>query len=176
MAPITACFALGVAFTCAGTSNAATEEGQTNQARIAESTGRLEKAFAEQFVKGTIDREALAGPISDVVQSMPETTRPKVQQHIESILTDAAKLVTQLTPEQRSQAVAATAKDKVGQLEWGMVGAWGWPGAYGFGGLGAFGFPGMYAGFGLPYAGLGFGGCGGLGFGCAGLGLGGWYW
>jgi hypothetical protein len=180
----------------------AAESQHTGQDRIADTTLKLEKAFNDQFVAGKIDRSGL--PIDDVIQSFPQEARPKVQAHIEHILTTGEKLAAQMTPEQRAEAAAPPAAEKVGKTAEAQVAAWGWPGAAGWGGYGAFGFPGMFgygagygglygagygagygltAGYGLGYGGLGYGGLGygGLGYGLGyggygGLGLGGWYW
>jgi hypothetical protein len=141
----------------------------SGQARIAETTQKLESAFSEQFVKGQIDRAALAPLAADVVRAMPEAARPQVQAHIDLVLQGGEKLASQLSQAERAQAAAAPAAEKVGPVQVGIVTAWGWPGYAGFGGMGAFGFPGMYYGAGM--------GCGFTGAAC-GLGLGtmGWYW
>jgi hypothetical protein len=182
----------------------AAESPSSGQARIADTTLKLEKAFADQFVQGKIDRSAL--PIDEVIQAFPEAARPKVQAHVDQILTTGEKLASQMTPEQRTEAVTPPAAEKVGKTAEAQVAAWGWPGYAGWGGYGAFGFPGMYGygagwGLGLGYGGLGYGGLGygGLGYGglgyaglgwgglgwgglgwgglgWGGLGLGGWYW
>jgi hypothetical protein len=154
----------------------AAEFERTGQARIAETTLKLEKAFGDQFVQGKVDRSAL--PIDEVIQAFPEAARPKVQAHIEHILTIGEKLATHMTPEQRAEAVAPPPAEKVGKTTEAQTLAWGWPGYAGFGGYGAFGFPGMYGygltgGWGLGY-GLGYGTA--YGTGLAGLGWGGWYW
>jgi hypothetical protein len=137
------------------------------QVRLANTTQNLEQAFNEQFVKGSIDRAALAGPIEEVVQAMPQPARPKVQTHIDQVLQTAEKLVGQMNPEERAQAAAPVAAEKIGATSQAQIAAWGWPGGLGWGGLGAFGFPGMY-GTGLGWGGLGWGG---LGWG----GMGGWW-
>jgi hypothetical protein len=165
-----------------GQTQAASEPAPSEgQARIADTTLKLEKAFDAQFVNGKIDRDALKGPIAEVIQAMPEAARPKVQTHIEQVLQAGEKLTSRMTPEQRTEAVAAPAPEHVGKTQQAWAGAWGWPGVAGFGGLGAFGFPGMYYGTGLYGAGLGYGtglGFGGFGcgFGACGLGTTGWYW
>jgi hypothetical protein len=134
----------------------------SGQQRVADATWMLESAFNDQFVRGTIDRDALAQPIHDVLEAMPEAARPKVQAHIETVLDTAEKLASQMTPEERAAAVLPPVAEKIGKTEQAQIYGWGWPSYGGWGGYGAFGFPGMY---GLGY-GLGWGG----------LGLGGWYW
>jgi hypothetical protein len=135
----------------------------TSENPMAATTLKLEKAFSDQFVKGQIDREALAPLVRDVIQATPEAAQPRVQAHIDAVIARGELQASQLTPEQRAQVAAPPpASDTVGQI----LAGWGWPGAVGFGGLGAFGFPGM-----------GFGGWG-AGWG-TGLGLGtglGWGW
>jgi hypothetical protein len=140
----------------------------SGQQRVADTTRKLENAFNEQFVHGKIDREALSGPISEVVEAMPEAARPKVKDHIELILKTGEQLASQMTPEQRAAAAEPPPAEKVGTTQQAQIAAWGWPGAAGWGGYGAFGFPGM---FGLG-AGLGWGGYGTTGLYGAGYGLG----
>ena len=182
--PVLAAIVLGVGLVPAAASaepqaEPATASQSTGQDRVADTTLKLEKAFDDQFVQGKIDRSAL--PIDDVIQAFPEEARPKVQAHIDQILTTGEKLAAQMTPEQRAAAVQPPAAEKVGKTAQAQLAAWGWPGMAGFGGFGAFGFPGAFGvGFGL---GCGLG-CGGLGFsslgfsslGFGGLGLGGWFW
>ncbi len=67
-------------------SEPAAESQSPEQARVADSTLKLEKAFNDQFVQGRIDRSAL--PIGAAVQAFPEAARPKVQAHIDQIVTD----------------------------------------------------------------------------------------
>ncbi len=159
----------------------------SGQEHIADLTQKLENAFNEQFARGSIDRSALAGPIHDVVEAMPAAARPKVASHIDDILQTAEKLATQMTPEQRAEAVAPPSAEKIGKTQAAIISAWGWPGAVGWGGYGAFGFPAMYGlgygnGLGYGWGGTGYGAYGGLGYGAygglgwGGLGLGGWYW
>ena len=148
----------------------AAESQSPGQHRVADTTLKLEKAFNDQFVQGKVDRSAL--PIDDVVQAFPEAARPKVQAHIDQILTTAEKLAAQMTPEQRTEAVTPPAAEKVGKTTEAQTVAWGWPGYGGWGGYGAFGFPGMY-GYGLGYGGLGYGGVGYGGVGYGGVGYGG---
>jgi hypothetical protein len=123
----------------ASPSPAASSDGQ---ARLAETTQKLESAFADQFVQGRIDRAALATSIRDVVNAMPEGARPKVQQHIDQVLGAAEKLAPTLTAEQRARSAAPA--EKIGSAQQAQVTAWGWPSTAGFGGFGAFGFPSMY--------------------------------
>jgi hypothetical protein len=148
-------------------SSAVESSSSSAQARIADTTLKLEKAFNDQFLQGKIDRTALSGPIQDVVQAMPEEARPKVQAHIEQILQAGDTLASKMTPEERAQATQPAAKEHVGTTEQAQIAAWGWPGLAGWGGFGAFGFPGMFAG------GTGFGWGAGLGLG-SGLGWGAW--
>jgi hypothetical protein len=138
------------------------------QARLAEVTLKLEKAFDDQFVRGAIDRDALSGPIGDVLQAMPEGARPSVRVHIAQILQGAEGLASTMTPAERAQATASPALESIGKTRQAQIAAWGWPGAAGWGGLGAFGFPGMF-GFSTGYScgyssqsvnGFGFGGGG----------------
>jgi hypothetical protein len=147
---------------------------ETGQERIAATTQKLESAFNEQFVRGKIDRAALSGAIDDVVEAMPEAARPKVKDHIELVLQHGERLAAQLTPEQRAEAAAPPAPEKIGKTQQAQVTGWGWPGYGGWGGYGAFGFPAMYNlgyGYASPYLGYGGLGYGGLGYG--GLGYGG---
>jgi hypothetical protein len=111
------------------------------QAHIAEVTGKLEDAFTDQFVRGTIDRGALANAIDEAVQAFPEAARPKVQAHIEEVLSTSEKLLPQLSPEERADAAASP--ETLGTEEQAAVRGWGWRRARGFGGVGAFGFPSM---------------------------------
>jgi hypothetical protein len=135
----------------------------SGQQRIGETTWALENAFKDQFVRGAIDRTALAAPIDEVLKAMPEAARPQVQAHIERVLATAEKLASQMTPEDRATAAAPPAAERVGTAAQAQFVGWGWPGAAGWGGYGAFGFPGM-AGWGT-----------GLGMGWGGMGLG-WGW
>jgi hypothetical protein len=144
------------------------------QARIADTTLKLEKAFNDQFVKGQIDRSALAAPIADVIQAMPEEARPKVQAHLDEILKAADTLAPKMSPEERAQAVQPPAEEHVGKTQQAQIAAWGWPGYGGWGGYGAFGFPGMYGygtGYGTGY-GVGYGTGYGVGYGAYGAGYG----
>jgi hypothetical protein len=180
--------------TSAAEGSAAQASPQAAQQRVAEATRKLESAFGDQFVNGKIDRSALAQPIADVIDAMPEAARPKVKDHVENVLQLAEKLSPQLTREQRSAVVEPPPPEKVGTTQHAIVTAWGWPGYAGWGGYGAFGFPGMYSlGWGVGWPGWGYGlgygtaygastysaygsayGLGGLGWG--GLGWGGWGW
>jgi hypothetical protein len=123
----------------------------TGQQRVADTTWKLEKAFSEQFVQGKIDRAALSGAIAEALAAMPEAARPKVNAHIEDVLEQAEKLLSQMTPEQRAEAAAPPPPEKVGTAEQAQVVGWGWPGMGGWGGLGAFGFPGMFGFGGMPF-------------------------
>src|SRR5258708_2904035 len=107
---ISACVALGLAF---GPAARAESERSPNdgQARIADATLKLEKAFNDQFVHGAIDRGALSGPIDEVLRAMPEAARPKVEDHIAQVLQSAEKLASEMTPAARAQA---TAPDTIG--------------------------------------------------------------
>ncbi len=161
----------------------ASEESSTRvspaQQRLADASLKLENAFNDQFVAGKIDREALAGPIDDVLQAVPEGVRPHVSAHIDQVLAGGASLAARMTPEQRTAAVAAPPAESVGKTQQAQLVAFGYPGAIGWGGYGAFGFPG-YAGFG--YGGYGWGGGfargfstgfgGACGLGCGGIGFG----
>jgi hypothetical protein len=161
---------------------ASPESAPAEQTRIADATLKLEGAFREQFVQGKIDRSALSKPIDEVVQAMPEAARPKVQEHIDQVLSRGAELAAQMTPEERAQVSAAP--EKVSSAQHAIVSAWGWPNAAGWGGLGAFGFPGMYYSTGLSCTnyyrsysingwGTGYGGGGCTPFN---PGTTGWYW
>ena len=160
--------------------SAAHDAGAGGQARIAETTQRLESAFADQFVRGKIDREALSEPIRDVLQAMPDAARPKVQDHIDRVIESGQKAASEMSPEQRAQAAAIPSAEAVGQTKAGLIAGWGWPGYGGWGGVGAFGFPGMFYGnsfYGNGFYGNGLGlGCGFGGCGLNGLGATGWYW
>jgi hypothetical protein len=178
-AALSAGLALGVTFVAA----ARAEPGAlpAEQVQVADATLKLEKAFDDQFVRGTIDPEALSGPIQDVLQAMPEAARPKVQAHIAQILQGGARLASEMTPSERTQATASPALETLGRTRLAQIAAWGWPGAVGFGGLGAFGFPAAF-GFGGGYScssqfqsvnGIGWGGGGCVPYG---LGAGGWFY
>ena len=136
----------------------------SGQQRVADVTWTLENAFRDQFVRGAIDRSALAGPIDDVLKAMPEAARPEVQAHIATVLATAEKLASQMTPEERAAAAAPPAAENVGKAAQAQIVGWGWPGIAGFGGFGGFGFP-LLNSFGW-----------GTGLGWGGLGLGGAYW
>jgi hypothetical protein len=142
---------LALAVTFGATAKAEQGALPAEQAQLADATLKLEKAFDDQFVQGTIDRDALSGPIQDVLQEMPEAARPKVQDHIGQILEGGAKLAAEMTPAERVQAVAPPALETIGKTRQAQIAAWGWPGAAGFGGLGAFGFPATF-GFGGGYS------------------------
>jgi hypothetical protein len=166
--------ALGLTLACSARAEPTTQNDQqgseaqrglpAEQVRIAEATLNLENAFRDQFVQGKIDREALAQPIAQVVQAMPEAARPKVQAHIDAILAGGERDVAAMTPAQRAQVAAPP--ETLGKTQAAIIMGWGWPGMAGWGGFGAFGWPGMNM-FGT---GCGFGACG------LGLGMGGWYW
>ena len=168
--------ALGLALACSARAEATPQPdpqgSESNaglpaqQVRIAEATLNLENAFRDQFVQGKIDREALAEPIQQVIQAMPETARPKVQAHIDAVLAGGARAVSEMTPEQRARVAAPP--ETLGKTQAAILAGWGWPGMAGWGGFGAFGWPNTFM-FGGG-CGLGFGACG------TGLGLGGWYW
>jgi len=205
MVILSSALALGVSLAETATADPTTNENaqaevakpdKAQQQRIAESTMKLEKAFAEQFVNGHIDRAALSGPIAEVVQAMPEAARPKVQDHINDVLSHGEKAAASMTPEERTQLAQPPAKENVGKSQEAQCAYWGWGGAYGYpgwGGWGAFGWPyygtGLYGyggyggyGYGYPYYGTGWGSCGyGYGYSvsyassCGGIGWGG-YW
>ena len=78
--------ALALGLSLAGTAAA---EPTSDQARSAEATMKLEKAFSTQFVQGHIDRDALAAPIADVLETVPEASRANVQKHIDNVLARA---------------------------------------------------------------------------------------
>jgi len=141
------------------------------QARMAESTLKLERAFSDQFVRGAIDREALSRPIQDAVQSFPEAARPEVQEHIDAVIDLGAQAAAQMTPEERADL--AQPPEKLDKSQQDLIGGWGWPGGgMGWGGMGGFGFPawggGWGGGFGRPWGGGMWGGPGWGG------GMGGW--
>ncbi len=183
--------ALALGLSAAGTAAA---DPTPEQARIADSTLKLEKAFGAQFVQGHIDRDALAAPIADVLNTVPEASRANVQRHIENVLAQGEQLTSQMTPEQRAQGTAPADEEHVGKTAQAQIAGWGYPGYLGWGGYGAFGFPyyglgwgngiglgwgntyglGYGVGYGAGY-GLGYGGYG-LGYGGYGLGWGGWGW
>jgi hypothetical protein len=192
---LSACVALGLTFGAAARAEPSAGQADTardlsasqasmpaEQARLANATLKLERAFDDQFVSGAIDRTALSSPIDEVLRAMPEAARSKVQVHIQQVLQGAEKLADEMTPAQRAQATTAPALETIGRTQQAQIGAWGWPGAAGWGGLGAFGFPGMY-GYGSGYScgyssqsvngfGYGTGGCTPYGYG---LGGGGWF-
>jgi hypothetical protein len=141
---------------------------RADQPRVADTTMKLESAFDKQFVDGTIDRNALAGPIDDVLRAMPEEARPVVKAHIDVVLDQGERLAARMTPEQRQGAVSPPPAEKVGKTQQAQLVAWGWPGYAGWGGYGAFGFPGMY---GPALGGVGWGG---YGWGYPGWGAAGW--
>jgi hypothetical protein len=162
--------ALGLSLACPARAEPTPQQGSlpAQQVRIAEATLNLENAFRDQFVQGKIDREALSGPIDDVVQAMPEPARPKVQAHIDGVLAAGARLASEMTPEQRTQAAAPPTVETIGKTQQAIIMGWGWPTLAGFGGYGAFAWPTTYM-YGAG-CGWGFGACG------YGLGMGGWYW
>lgn len=129
-------------------SEPAANEGQ---ARIADATLRLEKAFGDQFVQGSIDRSALSEPIDAVVQAMPEAVRPKVQEHIDQVIQSAVRLASQMTPAERTAAATAPPLESLGKTQQAQIAGFGWPAAAGWGGLGAFGFPGYGTGYSTGY-------------------------
>jgi hypothetical protein len=137
-------------------------QAAAGQARLAETTQKLESAFSEQFVAGRIDRAALAPLVSEVVQSMPEAAKPKAQSHIDQVIQHGETLASQMAPDERALIAAAPAVENIGTTQAAQVAAWGWPGYAGFGGLGAFGFPGNCipygTGYAVPYGGIGWNG------------------
>jgi hypothetical protein len=190
--PLSGCLALGLAgagciVTADGASDPSTQEttsrtsspgGPVDQAKIAQTTLKLENQFTEQFANGRIEREALQGAIDDVIQAMPEEARPKVEQHIADVLAVGDKLVSEMTAEQRAAVTTPPSNEQTGEVHDTVV-AWGWPGAGTWGGYGAFAFPTMYFPYGYgaglalgynPWSGCGFASCGG------GLGYPGGYW
>jgi hypothetical protein len=176
--------ALSAGLTLAATfgSAAGAEPGAlpAEQAQVADATLKLERAFDDQFVRGSIDPEALSGSIQDVLQAMPEAARPKVQAHIAQILQGGARLASEMTPSERAQATATPALETLGKTRQAQIAAWGWPGAAGFGGLGAFGFPAGFAvggGYSCAYQFQSVNGVGWGGGGCVpyGIGNGGWF-
>jgi hypothetical protein len=163
--------------------SAQAEPAPADQARIAETTRKLEDAFRDQFLTGNIDRRALSAPIAEVVRAMPEAARPRVREHIDEVLRTGADLAARMTPEERAAASAPPAPETTSKTQQAIVSGWGWPNYGGFGGYGAFGFPGMYYGasqqcssFYNAYSvngwgnGYGAGGCTPV------LGTTGWYW
>jgi hypothetical protein len=162
--PLFGCMALGLAAGgCAATTDPATQEStpfqvsSAEQAKIAETTLKLENQFSDQFTRGQIDRAALQGAIDEVIQAMPEVARPKVQQHIAEVLDKGERLASELTVEQRAALATAPSAEETPKAQVDVVTMWGWPGAVGYGGYGAFAFPGMY-GYGYGYPGYGYGG------------------
>ena len=143
-AALSAGVALSLAFCPAARAEASPNAGQ---ARIADATLKLEKAFNEQFVHGSIDRSALSGPIDEVIRAMPEAARPNVQAHIERVVQEGAGLAPLMTPEQRAQVTASPPPEKLGATQQAQIAAYGWPYAGGWGGYGAFGFPGYATGY-----------------------------
>ncbi|HTQ45365.1 MAG TPA: hypothetical protein VMI75_21555 [Polyangiaceae bacterium] len=129
---------VAVAVTLGSVARAAPEG--VSQGQVAATTLRLEKAFSDQFVQGSIDRGALTGAINDVLQAMPETARAGAEEHIDRVIATGQKLAAEMTPDQRAAAATPPSPEQLGQLKQ-FVGGFGWPGAAGFGGLGAFGFP-----------------------------------
>jgi hypothetical protein len=177
---LTAGLALGLTLGCVAQADTSTHESSSSQAaprdgqaRLAETTQKLEDAFADQFVHGRVDRSSLAAPIGDVVKAMPEAARPKVQQHIDQVLDAGEKLTSTMTPEQRAALATPPAAEKVGKTQQAQLAAWGWPGTAGWGGYGAFGFPNMYTLGGLN---CGVGLSTWCGAGWNNLGAGGWFW
>jgi hypothetical protein len=166
---------LGIALGCAVQTNAATQEGADGQARVAETTLKLENEFSKQFVAGQIDRTALAPLINDVVRALPNAARPKFRKHIDEVLATGEKLAVQMTPDERTDAAAAH-PESIGKTEQALVNAWGWPIGGGWGGLGAFGFPGAFYGGCTPA----YGGVSPWGYSfsqsCASGSSTGWYW
>jgi hypothetical protein len=140
--------ALGIGTLATGARAADASEPSTQaspasgQQRVADATLKLENAFSDQFARGKIDRTSLAGPIGEVLDAMPEAARPRVKEHIELVLQNGERLASQMTPEQRADAVTPPQAESVGKTAQAQVVAgWGWGGMAGFGGFGAFGFP-----------------------------------
>jgi hypothetical protein len=127
-----------------------------DQARIADTTWKLESAFSDQFVKGRIDRAALAPLVDDVVQALPEPVRSQAQTHIEGVIAKGEQAATHMTPEQRAQLATPPTAEKAGKAMIQIIGYWGWPGYAGWNGFGAFGFP--YTSWNWGWNGLGWNG------------------
>jgi hypothetical protein len=175
--PVALSTGLAVGLALASSARAEPSSSQpADQARVAEVTLNLERAFSDQFVRGQIDRDALSSKIDDVVQAVPESARPTVKAHIDRIIAVGSQAALQMLPEARAEMAAPPAREKISSTAQAWLGGFGWgfPNVAGWGGLGAFAFPTMY-GFGT---GCGFGACGlgmgGLGWGMGGLG--GWAW
>ncbi len=161
-----ATLALGLALGCtarADTSNA-DESSKPTQDRLSTASKNLDKAFSDQFVKGQIDRDALAPLASAVIEATPEALRPQTQAHIDAMIAHGVEQAAQLTAEQRAQIAAAHAQNQA-RIEWYGGFGYGYPYAgwgYGLGyawpayGYGAYGY-----GLGLGYAGCGWGACAG---------------
>ena len=144
---------------CATGAGGSSEQGRDTQPNeqqrhLASATFTLENAYDVQYVKGHVDGDALQPLIYDVLQAMPEQSRPEAQKHIYDVISSGQKDARDLTPEQRAQNAAPVSADKMGPQQVEQIGAWGWGGlgygagyGLGWGGLGAFGFPG-YGGFG----------------------------
>jgi hypothetical protein len=148
------------------------------QARLADATAKLEDLFADQFVKGAIDRPALASAVDEAVQAFSQEAQARVRKHIEEMITEGQQLAAQMSPEER--AVVADPPEQLGTADDAILAGWGWGRRRGFGGYGAFAFPGMFR-LGRPYA-PGFGAFHGRTVDCAPgiagcrLGRGGWFW
>jgi hypothetical protein len=110
-----------------------------SQARMAEATSKLERAFSDQFVRGAIDREALADRIHDAVASFPEDARREVQEHIDAVIDQGEQAASQMTPEQRADMAQPPENLDRSQLD--LIARWGWARPRGWRGMGAFGFP-----------------------------------
>jgi hypothetical protein len=144
---LAASLAVGLALACSaqaepsGPQPEAASSQSADQARVAQVTLNLERAFGDQFVRGQIDRAALSGPIGEVVQAVPESVRAKVTAHIDRILAAGALAAQQMTPAERAEAASPPSREKIGSTAQAWLGAWGWgyPNVAGWGGMGAFG-------------------------------------
>jgi len=159
---------LGLALGCTAQADTATQQAAgssqsasqvsaaPDQARIADTTWKLESAFSDQFVKGHIDRAALAPLANDVVQAFPAAVQSQARAHIDTIIAKGEQAAAQMTQAQRTQLATPPAADKAGKGVLQLISSWGYPSYAGWGGFGAFGWP--YTGMNWGWNGLGWNG------------------
>jgi hypothetical protein len=118
------------------------QSGSPDEPRTAETTQKLEEAFSDQFVKGQIDRDALAPLVDDVLQAVPAEERSNVKAHIDDVIALGQQTAAQMTPEERAKLVATPpageGKVQIAPIGWfggwrGGFGGWspGWSGGFG---------------------------------------------
>jgi hypothetical protein len=109
--------------------------GSDGQEPTAEARAKLEDTFSEQFVRGTIDRGALASAIDEAVLSFPEAQRAEVRAHIDQVIDAGEQLASQMSLEERAQVAGP---ERLGTTS-EALGGWGWSRGFGRGVRGGFG-------------------------------------